>query len=162
MITGYPRTLTVAAAVAAALVAGVFFAFSTFVMPALRRLPAAQGIAAMQSINKQAPASPLFMAALFGTGALCIGLAITAAVSRFDERSGKLQILGAALYLVCIVLTAAYHVPRNDALNLLDPSAAGSAEAWRHYLTGWIAWNHVRAVASLAGSVAFVLALRAG
>jgi uncharacterized membrane protein len=33
------------------LIAGVFFAFSTFVMKALARLPAAHGIAAMQSIN---------------------------------------------------------------------------------------------------------------
>ena len=32
-------------------IAGVFFAFSTFVMKALARLPANEGIAAMQSIN---------------------------------------------------------------------------------------------------------------
>jgi uncharacterized membrane protein len=42
--------LTVAAAVGCGAVGGVFFAFSGFVMPALRRLPAAQGVAAMQSI----------------------------------------------------------------------------------------------------------------
>jgi uncharacterized membrane protein len=35
----------------AAMIAGVFFAFSSFVMPALARLPAAGGISAMQSIN---------------------------------------------------------------------------------------------------------------
>ncbi len=33
------------------LVAGIFFAFSTFVMKALARALSAQGIAAMQSIN---------------------------------------------------------------------------------------------------------------
>jgi uncharacterized membrane protein len=32
-------------------VGGIFFAFSAFVMKALDRLPPAQGIAAMQSIN---------------------------------------------------------------------------------------------------------------
>ena len=37
--------------VAAGTVGGVFFAFSTFVMKALARLPHAQAIAAMQSIN---------------------------------------------------------------------------------------------------------------
>jgi hypothetical protein len=31
--------------------AGTFFAVSTFVMPALARIPSSQGIAAMQSIN---------------------------------------------------------------------------------------------------------------
>src|SRR5262245_56483306 len=64
MIDGYPRTLTVIAALGAALSAGVFFAFSTFVMQALRRLPDEQGLAAMQAINKAAP-TPLFMLALF-------------------------------------------------------------------------------------------------
>ncbi len=56
------------------LLAGVFFAFSAFVMPALRRLPAAQGIAAMQSINRLA-VTPALMTALFGTAVACVGLA---------------------------------------------------------------------------------------
>jgi len=43
--------VTLVAALGAGLNGGVFFAFSTFVMPALSRLPASQGIAAMQSIN---------------------------------------------------------------------------------------------------------------
>ena len=51
----------------------MFFAFSSFVMPALRKLPSADGISAMQSINKQAP-TPVFMTLLFGTAALSAGL----------------------------------------------------------------------------------------
>ena len=43
--------LTVGTALGCGLIAGVFFAFSTFVMKALIRLPASQGIAVMQSIN---------------------------------------------------------------------------------------------------------------
>ncbi|WP_010496926.1 hypothetical protein [Paenibacillus elgii] len=43
--------LTYASALGSGLIAGLFFAFSTFVMSALARLPAEQGIAAMQSIN---------------------------------------------------------------------------------------------------------------
>jgi uncharacterized membrane protein len=43
--------LTLVAALGCGLMAGVFFAFSAFVMKALARLPLAQGIAAMQSIN---------------------------------------------------------------------------------------------------------------
>ena len=60
------------------MVAGVFFAFSTFVMPALRRLPAAHGVAAMQSINVLA-VTPVFMTALFGAGVGCLGLVVWAA-----------------------------------------------------------------------------------
>jgi hypothetical protein len=40
--------------------AGVFFPFASFVMPALARLPAAHGIAAMNSINVLA-VTPVFM-----------------------------------------------------------------------------------------------------
>lgn len=160
MIEGYPRALTVTAAVGAALVGGVFFAFSTFVMPALRRLPDAQGITAMQAINKEAPASPLFMTALFGMAVLSIGLAISS-LTRLNEPNARYLLIGCGLYLVCIVLTGAYHVPRNNALEQLDPRSAGAADTWRHYLTGWIALNHVRALAPLASSVAYVLALRA-
>jgi uncharacterized membrane protein len=45
--------VALAAALGAGLNGGVFFAFSGFVMPALQRLPAAQGIAAMQSITSR-------------------------------------------------------------------------------------------------------------
>ena len=43
--------LTLLAALGSALMAGTFFAFSTFVMGALGRLRPPAGIAAMQSIN---------------------------------------------------------------------------------------------------------------
>ncbi|MFN2445520.1 MAG: hypothetical protein ABR606_08045 [Vicinamibacterales bacterium] len=43
--------VTLVAAIGCALVAGIFFAFSTAVMKALGTLPPAHGIAAMQSIN---------------------------------------------------------------------------------------------------------------
>jgi uncharacterized membrane protein len=66
MIDGYARGLTLAAAVGAGITAGVYFAFSTFIMTGLRRLSHAQSIAAMNAINKAAP-NPLFMLALFGT-----------------------------------------------------------------------------------------------
>ncbi len=71
MIDGTPRAITLVAAIGSGLVGGVFFAFSSFVMPALRRLPDDQGISAMQAINKAAP-TPLFMTALFGTAAVSL------------------------------------------------------------------------------------------
>jgi uncharacterized membrane protein len=46
--------LKIVSAFGCALIAGVFFAFSTFVMSALARLQPAMGIAAMQSINIKA------------------------------------------------------------------------------------------------------------
>ena len=68
-------TLTFISAIGCGLVGGVFFAFSTFVMQGLGRLPAPQGAAAMQAINVTA-VTPVFMAALFGTAAVCIAAMI--------------------------------------------------------------------------------------
>ena len=66
-----------AAVLGCGLVAGIFFAFSTFVMSALGRLPAKEGIAAMQAINITV-LNPWFFAAFFGTAALCLVLAVLA------------------------------------------------------------------------------------
>ncbi len=159
MIDGHPRALTVVAAVGAALVGGVFFAFSTFVMQALRRLPESQGLAAMQAVNVAAP-TPLFMAALFGTALACGGLAVSA-LTRLAQPGAVWQLVGSGLYLAGVVLTITYHVPRNDALARVDPAAAGAGAAWRQYASAWTAWNHVRTVTCLAGAVCLVLALRA-
>jgi uncharacterized membrane protein len=160
MIDGYPRILTIVAAVGAGVSCGVFFAFSTFVMTALGRLPAAEGISAMHAINKAAP-TPLFMLTLFGTGAIGIVLS-PVALRHLDQRWAVYVLTGTALYLVCLVLTMVYHVPRNNALALVDPAGPGAAHAWEQYLSPWIAWNHVRTVSALAGCTAFILALRVG
>jgi uncharacterized membrane protein len=52
---------------------------------------------------------------------------------------GVLHVLGNVL------VTMAFNVPRNDALARVDPASAPGAEVWASYLTGWTAWNHVRA-----------------
>jgi uncharacterized membrane protein len=152
--------LTLVAAIGSGLVGGVFFAFSTFVMAGLRRLPAPQGIAAMQAMNEEAPTPP-FMIPFIGTALLCIGLGI-AALTRIGDADARWQLAGCVLYLVGIVLTAAYHVPRNDALALVDPTSPGAADTWRRYAATWTAWNHVRTLTSLLALVAFALAFRLG
>jgi uncharacterized membrane protein len=157
MIDGLPRALTVVAAIGAALNAGVFFTFSTFVMRALGRLAPPQGMAAMQAINREAP-TPWFMSVLFGTAALCLGTA-GIAVSDWSEPWASYLLTGSVCYLVCIATTVAYHVPRNNALERIDPSSTGAEAAWDRYVPSWTAANHVRTLACFASAVAFVLAL---
>ena len=154
------QTLTIITAVGAGATGGVFFAFSTFVMKALGRLPAAEGISAMNAINKAAP-TPLFMLALFGTAAVAIA-ASAVALRHLGQPWAVYVLTGTALYLVCVILTVVYHVPRNEALALVDPAGPGAKDAWAGYLSSWTNWNHVRTVTALAGSTAFILALRAG
>lgn len=151
-------TLTLVAAVGAGIASGVFFAFSTFVMTALGRLPDREGLAAMQQINRAAP-NPVFLVLWLGTALLCVALGISA-VRRLGEPSAAWQLAGATLYLAMMVLSFSYHIPHNDALGRLEPGAAGSADEWRSYLSSWTALNHVRTVVSGAGSVALVVAYR--
>ncbi len=157
-MSGVLYAATLATALGCGLVAGVFFAFSTFVMPALKRLPPAHGIAAMQSINKLA-VTPAFMTALFGTAAACLGLVAWAVVS-LGERSAALVLAGGALYIVGTTgVTIARNVPLNDKLAKLHPQGADAAGRWDEYVTKWTAWNHVRTAAALAAAATLTIAL---
>jgi uncharacterized membrane protein len=158
---GFLFALTLATALGCGLIAGVFFAFSSFVMRALARLPAAQGIAAMQSINVVA-ITPAFMLALFGTAVACLALAVWS-IADWDDSFGPYLAIGSVLYVVgTIVVTIAFNVPRNDALARLDPDAAGAEADWRRYVSEWTAWNHVRGAAALAAAALLAIALTGG
>ena len=70
---------------------------------------------------------------------------------------------GIALGVVAALVTVAFNVPLNNQLDALDPaglSAADAATQWRAYFGPWTAWNHVRTVAPLLGSVLLLLGLR--
>jgi len=80
-----------------ALVAGVFFAFSSFIMGALARLPAAEGIAAMQSINVVV-LNRSFLGVFMGTAALSLVVAVLAALA-WEAPSAPWYLAGALCYL---------------------------------------------------------------
>jgi uncharacterized membrane protein len=150
--------LTLAAAIGSATMGGVLYGFSSFVMKGLGRLPAAQGAAAMNSINVTAVTGP-FMAPLFGTALLCLGLGVFALVS-WSEAYAVYLLIGALLYVVgTIGTTIAYHVPRNDALAAADPNSSEGQRLWATYRTEWTRANHLRAATGIAAAIPFVLAL---
>jgi uncharacterized membrane protein len=158
MFAQYLFSLTFTAAIGCGLIAGVFFAFSTFVMPALARLQPNQGIVAMQSINITA-INPLFMLALFGTAVVCILLTITL-LPKWNQPGTAYLLVGSLLYLVGTVgVTIAFNVPLNDALAIVKPDSTDGATLWTRYLTDWTFWNHVRTLAAIAAAVAFTIAL---
>jgi len=151
--------LTMLAALGSGLIAGVFFAFSTFVMTALGRLPPAQGIAAMQSINIVV-INRWFLGAFLGTAAIAIALAILSLL-RWSEAGAAWTLVGSALYVMgTIAVTRRFNIPLNNALAAADPSSAEGAGLWTRYLSEWTFWNHARTVAPLAASACFILALR--
>ncbi len=143
-------TLRLCTALGCGLVAGVFFAFSTFVMQALRQQPPAQGIATMQSINVTV-INPWFMGVLFGTAAGCLVL-IFSSLSK-GLPGAKYALIGSLLYLVgTIFVTIAFNVPLNDALAAVKPDSSESVTLWAKYLTTWTLWNHVRTIAALGAA----------
>ena len=151
-------TLTLITALGCGLVAGILFAFSTSVMKALARLPSAQGIAAMQSINITV-INPLFMGAFFGTAAACV-LVVVFSLLRWNEAGAVYLLSGGLAYLIgAILVTMVFNVPRNDALAAVDPASAAGARLWDGYVTSWTAWNHVRTASALAAAVLLTFAL---
>jgi len=149
--------LTLGAALGCALIAGVFYAFSSFVMPALLRLPAGQGVAAMQAINGAALQRGL-LAPFLGTALACLVLAVSTPLGA--ARAGEpLRLAACALYLLgTLGVTLAFNVPRNDALARLLPESGEAALYWPCYVAEWSRWNHLRAAAALTAAASFLLA----
>ena len=149
--------LPIAAGAAGLLAGGALFSFSTFVMPALRDLPAAEGVAAMQRINERAPRS-LLMLPLLGSPAAGALVGVLAIADRIPGDRALLA-TGAALSVAAFAVTAGYHVPRNNRLAALGPSAEAVAY-WAEYAPAWTRMNHVRTALLLASGTALLLGVR--
>ncbi len=151
--------VTFLSALGCGLVAGIFFAFSAFVMKALGALPPAHGITAMQSINVVV-LNPWFLTPFFGTAAGGVVMAI-ASLARWHDPRAPYWLAGSVLYLSgTFLVTALFNVPRNDALAGVAPLSPDAASFWVAYVSTWTAWNHVRTAAALAAAASFTVALR--
>jgi uncharacterized membrane protein len=149
---------TLFAALGSGLIAGAFFAFSSFVLAALARLPAPAGIAAMQSIIT-AIKTPLFLAVFFGTAALAGFLGI-AATLRWSEPGALYLLIGSLLYLNGpFGVTLLKNLPLNNKLAAMKPESKEAARYWEEFRDAWGLWNHARWIGALGASASFILAL---
>lgn len=140
------------------LMAGVYFAFSAFIMTSFARIETSAGILAMQSINDVILRSA-FMPLFFATSLAALGV-VAAALSDLTK-PGALWVLGAgALYFVGMFLcTIFFNVPLNNKLKDADSHSAYGAEVWDQYLRQWTRWNHVRTIASTLASILFFISI---
>lgn len=140
-----------------ALVAGVFQAFSDFVMRGLLLAAPAGGIESMQHINRTVMRS-LFLASFLVLVPLSLAFALYALV-RLGGPGQALIIAAAVIYLISVFLvTILGNVPMNNHLASL---AFGSREAeayWATYGRVWVGWNHARTTGSAATAVCYLLA----
>ncbi len=141
-----------------ALVGGIFFAFSSFVMKALANVPSAEAIGAMQSINVVV-INPSFLGAFFGTALLSL-VAGGLALADWGTPSAPFFLGGALIYLVgTILVTVLGNLPLNDQLAAVSATDPAASDAWEHYLGRWTMWNHVRTTAAMIAALLFTSGL---
>jgi uncharacterized membrane protein len=140
--------LPLVAGTGSALVGGFYLAFSVVTMPALRRRPPQEAVAAMLAINEQAVRPP-FMALFFGTAAACGAVAVTGA------NQPPLRVAGAVAYLAGWALTMMVNVPRNN--RLLTHGPGHLKGEWDTFQRAWVPANHLRSPLSAAGAFALLV-----
>ena len=143
--------ISVGAVTGAGVVTGLLFAFSSFVLQALAKLPNEQGMHAMQEINKKI-INPIFVAFFLGTPLLCAVVGVNA-LMHLDIAGSAFSLCGSLLYLVGpFGITMLFNVPLN---NQLEKAGVADADVvWPDYQVRWQRWNHTR---TYVGIVSIVL-----
>jgi uncharacterized membrane protein len=140
----------IAATVTTGLMAGLFYAYSISVMPALGRSTDRTFVEGMQRIN---------VAILNGWFAICFGggpvfITLAAALHLGAEHRSVLVWTAAALvlYAAMLVITFRINVPLNNELDAAgDPDKITDlAAVRRRFEATWVRWNIVRTVANTA------------
>jgi uncharacterized membrane protein len=139
----------VAALVAAGLIAGLFYAYACSVLPGLARGDDKTFVEAMRGINI-AIVNPVFLLTFLGAPLLA-GVAIF-----LNPGPRPWVIAGFACLVAMIVITAAVHIPLNNALESGGDDYAAVRAAFE---TIWVRWNVLRAVVSTAGFGCLVAAV---
>ncbi len=141
-----------------ALVGGIFFAFSSFVMKALSGVPSAEGIGAMQSINVVV-LNPSFLSVFMGTAVVSLG-AVVLALAGWGRSFAPFFLGGSLFYLLgTFLVTMLGNVPLNDQLAAVSATDPAARDVWEPYVSRWTAWNHVRTAAAMVAALLYSLGL---
>ncbi len=140
-----------------ALIGGVFFAFSSFIMQALAGLPAAQGIAAMQSINTVV-LNRSFLGLFVGTTIACLTVVVLTLIDGFSASPWLLA--GATQYVMgTFLVTGLGNVPLNNRLKAVASTDPEATDIWNHYVVRWTQLNTIRTAAALGAAGTLLIGL---
>jgi len=145
-VSGVPLVLDlilILACLGSGLMAGLFVAFSTFLMKALGSLPADEGIRTMQAINTFI-VRPSFLIVFLGTAVL---LLVAVYLSLGEQVSGYIIAATLSYIFMCLGSTIAFNVPLNNRLDGCDSEERKAHEFWDDYQIIWTRWNHIRSIA---------------
>lgn len=150
------------AALAYALLGGVFLAFSDFIMRALARTSGSGGAEAMQHINVEV-FRIVFMSLFLGLAPASLALTIYSA-TMLTGTPGMLGMLAGAIYLIgCFGVTVARNVPLNEKLKVMDSTTSETLSFWNQtYVPNWTFWNSVRTIACLLAALTLLTAVVLG
>lgn len=136
--------------VTAALLSGVYLAFSTMVMPALKRTGSRDAAAVMNKINVAAE-RPGFLS-VFMLGALSAIAVLILSLAQLGEAEALWRAAGATLSLMGTLITVVHNVPRNRRLS-------AEPDFWPRFATEWSRSNLLRGLSSGLGAVFGLIAL---
>ncbi len=157
MTTSWIVNACVALGLSTALVAGVFLAFSDFVMRGLVSAEPAGGIESMQQLNRT-----VFRSVFLTTFLALVPATLAMAGYAWFQLSGPAQTLiiaGAVIYLLAVfVVTVVGNVPMNQRLDVMTHTSAEARRYWVVYGRVWTRWNHVRTVGSALAAACFLWA----
>jgi uncharacterized membrane protein len=158
MIQRMLALVTFGAALGSGVIGGVFFAFSSFVLPALARLRGLDGMAAMQSINVVV-LNRSFLGVFAGTALAC-AVVVGDGCWHWAAPGAGLRVSGGLFYLIgTFAVTMELNVPWNDRLAALPAHGAEAARAWAEFVASWGLWNHVRGAAAVVAAALLMLAM---
>ena len=157
-MTSLMVAVTITAIVGSALIGGIFFAFSNFIMKALERVPSSEGMLAMQTINVTV-LNRWFLGAFMGTALISLILAAVS-IAAWELSGSPFLLGGAAAYIGGTwLVTGLGNVPLNNRLAVVKPGDPESEEVWEHYLKNWTKLNSRRTGAALLAAVLFSIGL---
>ncbi len=147
------------AIIAYALVAGVFLAFSDFIMRSLASTGGTGGLEAMQVINREV-VRWIFMVLFLGLVPVSLVVAGYGIV-HLATLSGALMALAGLVYLGgCFGVTIAFNVPMNEALDKMEADTGTARDYWTGtYLPRWTFWNTLRTGACALSAALLLVAL---
>ena len=154
VVTTFRLTILMAATLTTGMLAGLYYGWSTSVMPGLNRVTPRAAIEGFRGMDA-AIINPVFMMSFLGAPFLAAGAA--ALLLGKDHRALLWGVGAAALLNVAgLITTAAFNVPLNNHVHRLgDPaSIADPAKEWSDFYGPWMLWHNIR---TAGHTVAFAL-----
>ena len=139
------------------ILAGVFLAFSDFLMRSFAQTSGTGGIETMQVINREV-FRWMFMVLFLGLVPVSLFLMVYALTS-LDGTARTMIVLAGMVYLIgSFGLTIRFNVPMNEMLAGMETDHEITKVYWTEvYLPRWTFWNSVRTAACVASSILLMI-----